>query len=200
MYIYKMSKIENKEELAKVLAISTENYKNDSTNDVLLFQFVGAIMDLVEFKEGKLCLSDDARNILLYRDFSESLKDGKDQKQLTKACLWLFIGYTLSVLFIGLLQIEDASFRDSIPPEIKEVMETAKDRILNTIPVTKKLLDHLVTCLTEEYAKIFDNEKRRMFNRDLFPHKVVVLADEEIPQSVYDSAINVTETNNKPVQ
>jgi hypothetical protein len=194
-------KIENKEELAKVLAISTENYKLEPENDCLLFQFIGAVMDLVEFKDGKLCLSDDARNILLFRDFSESLKDGKDQKNLTKGCLWLFIGYTLSVLFIGLLQIEDDSFRSAIPDEVKDVMNIAKERIIKTIPHQKKLLDHLVTCLNEEYAKIFDNEKRRMFHRDLFPHKVVVLADEEIPQEIYDSAIELkNETNNRPVQ
>ena len=176
-------------ELSKVLGITTENYKLDTNNDYLLFQFLGAFMDMIEFKD-KLCITDDARNILLYSGFTEALGKGTDQKELTKCCLWLFIGYTLSILFLGFLEVKDENLMRVVPKEMIDVMDIAKGIILNKIQFYLKTLKHLTECLDEEFSEIFNNEKRRMFSRDIFEAQTLNIGS-AIPDNIKNSAIEL---------
>ena len=202
------------QELSQVLGISTENYKKEPHNDYLLFQFIGAFLDLVEFKdtEGKGCLTNDARNILLYKGFKEALEEGKDQKELTKCCLWLTIGFISSILFVGFLNIGNEETKQIIPKDVLITMNIAKSEIERKIHSYEKVLKHLVSCLDEEYASIYNNEKRRMFQRDIFDSQTLQLGD-KIPEHIKQSAIEIKgksfdevnkgiphETNNKSVK
>lgn len=176
------------EELSKILATTTHNWKQHKGDDFFLFQFIASIMDLIEFKD-KCCLTDDGRNMLLYTGLNDALKAGnetKEQKQdVFKATLYLFIGYTLSVLYIGFLQTKNnggnADLWEQIPCDVYEVMEEVKEELFSKMKVYKGLLEHLTKSLDENYAKLFNTEKRRVFNRDLFNNPVIELGD-EVPE------------------
>jgi len=176
-------------ELSKVLGITTENYRLDTNNDYLLFQFLGAFMDMVEFKD-KLCITDDARNLLLYSGFTEAMGKGTDQKELTKCCLWLFIGYTLSVLFLGFLEVKDDNLMSVVPKEMIDIMDIAKGKIRKKFDFYSKTLKHLLDCLDEEHSEIFNNEKRRMFSRDLFNAQTLNIGS-AIPDHIKNTAVEI---------
>ena len=154
------------EETAKILGITTENYKLAS-----------------------ISLSNLSK-ILLYSGFTDALGKGTDQKELTKCCLWLFIGYTLSILFIGFLEVKDEKLMECVPKHFEELMELAKAKILLKLPYYIKTLKHLTDCLDEEHLGIFNNEKRRQFSRDLFEAQTLQLGS-KIPDDVRKSAIEV---------
>lgn len=176
-------------ETAKILGITTENYKLEPDNDYLLFQFLGGVMDMVEFKD-KGCITPDGKNILLYNGFNDALKEGSNQQELTKCCLWLFIGYTLSILFIGFLEVKDEKLMECVPKHFEDTMDLAKKTIMKKLPFYIKTLQHLTSCLDEEHLGIFNNEKRRQFSRDLFEAQTLQLGS-KIPDDVKKSAIEV---------
>tara|TARA_R100000951_G_C2627995_1_gene176664 strand:+ start:89 stop:643 length:555 start_codon:yes stop_codon:yes gene_type:complete len=176
-------------ETAKILGITTENYKLEPDNDYLLFQFLGGVMDMVEFKD-KGCITPDGKKILLYSGFTDALKEGSNQQELTKCCLWLFIGYTLSILFIGFLEVKDEKLMECVPKHFEDTMELAKEKIMKKLPHYIKTLTHLTSCLDEEHLGIFNNEKRRQFSRDLFDAQTLHMGS-KIPEDVKKSAVEV---------
>jgi hypothetical protein len=173
------------EELSKILDITTENWKNCPNDDYYTFQFIGGLLDLLEFNETGGCLSDNGRNILLYHDLNKALKAGNEteeqKKEVFKATLYLFTGYTLCCLFIGFRTTKGKSnseLWDKIPEDYAGVIDEVYDAIVPKMKVYKGLLQHLLLSLDEYYAKLFNSEKRVVFNRDMFENKIVV-DDEE---------------------
>jgi hypothetical protein len=186
------------EELSKIVATTTHNLKLNKTDDYFLFQFIGSILDLVDFKD-KCCLTDNGRNMLLYSGFNKALKEGnktdEQKKEAFKATLYLFIGFTLSVLFVGFMGTkeieENKALWEHIPNDVLELMDEVKELLKHKLPVYKGLLEHLTKCLDEEYAVIFNREKRAVFNRDIFNEPVITLGDEEGIDVIKKSAVEV---------
>ena len=71
------------------------------------------------------------------------------------------------------------NFWKEIPDDVVDVMIEAKDEAFKKIPIYKNLLEHLVKCLDEDFAKLFNTEKRRVFSRDLFDAPKIILDDED---------------------
>ena len=188
------------EELSKILDITTENWKNCPNDDYYTFQFVGGLLDLLEFNETGGCLSDDGRNILLYHDLNKALKAGNEteeqKKEVFKATLYLFTGYTLCVLFIGFRTTKGKSNHDlwdKIPEDYAKVIDQVYDAIAPKMKVYKGLLEHLLLSLDEYYAKLFSSQKRVVFNRDIFEDNTIVVDDEEYDEEMHMIKKNAVE-------
>ena len=172
------------EELSKILYITTENWRNNKDDDYYTFQFIGGILDLVEFNEKEGCLTDSGRNILLFSELNAAVKSGNEttlQKQnICKGTLYLFTAYTLCVLYIGFLQTKNISNEEmwnKIPEDLRITMDEVFDSIAPKLKVYKGLLDHLLKSLDEEYAVIFNSEKKCMFMKELFSMPTLTMGD-----------------------
>tara|TARA_R110000824_G_scaffold393459_1_gene592613 strand:- start:423 stop:1004 length:582 start_codon:yes stop_codon:yes gene_type:complete len=172
------------EELSKILHITTENWRMNKDDDYFTFQFIAGILDMVEFKDHKGMLSDEGRNILLFKNLNKAVKDGNEtveqKREICKATLYIFTGYTLCVLYIGFLQTKNVSNEEmwsKVPTDMIETMEEVKEKIVPKLTIYKGLLDHLLKDLAEEYAKIFNCEKKCMFMKELFSNPVLTLGD-----------------------
>lgn len=173
------------EELSKILCITTENWKLNKDDDYFTFQFIGGVLDLLEMREDNTgCLTDNGRNILLYKDLNTALKKGnntkEEKREVFKATLYLFTAYTLCVLFIGFYTTKGKSNKDlwdKLPEEYTGIIVEIYDKIVPKMSVYKGLLEHLLKSLDEDMAMLFASQKRAVFERDIFNGATQVVGD-----------------------
>ena len=66
-----------------------------------------------------------------------------------------------------------------------EYLKTQKERIEAILPMIKSILDTMLGRLTDKYAKIYNQEKRIMFEKDIY--KTELHIPTEIPEEAFNA-------------
>ena len=155
---------------------------NFPDNDFFLFPFMSMVLDLTD-KKGFLT---EAGMKLLHNDIVkdiEILKENGDkpsQYALTRLALWYCLSFNLLQFFCGFIfSLEEEAtkvYASQLPAELKEYLKTIADRGALLIEPISKLAGFYTNQLTDKFAKVFDEEKRKCWTKDLFNNTVHIPA------------------------
>lgn len=171
----------------------------EPVNDYFLFQFICSVLDLCGEKDfltangKKLLGSNPSVDITILQecpiDDKKRLKLKKYQQAFIRYGLYLTIIYVAGELFIGFVlgleQPEQERFIKYFPPPLMEYLKTQKERIEAILPMIKSILDAILGRMTDKYAKIFNQEKRVMFEKDIYTTELHIPT--EIPEEAFDA-------------
>ena len=173
----------------KWLIYCKSQYELNPANDYFLFLFYRSVIDYIN---NDCILSDDGSGLLLNMDLENELKtlavQPNHQRTLVKVSLFLTIGYNLAKIFMGLIEIiEDGEtekyFKQQLPAGFVSFALSLKSRTVVLINNTDAALQKLTTAMYDRYAKLYNQERRRVFKYDVF--KTVL----RIPSGVEDEEI-----------
>jgi len=147
-------------------------------NGYTFFLYLASIMNFSEYNNGG-CLSEEGIkslrvNVLPYVD---KLKTGKPnlltQKELVSLLLNVLNSYYVSLLAINLFSFYNNKRTDflqlyNFPPDVVKDFEYLEENIETQIPTLKRFLDAWTEFLDGKYIKIFNEEKKKGFNKHIF--------------------------------
>ncbi len=186
--------MENQQKRVELIMGWKDEIDKEPENDYYLFQFICSVLDLCGEKDfltenGKKMLgSNPSADITILQecplDDKKRLKLKKYQQAFIRYALYLTIIYVAGELFIGFVFAldlpEQERFVKYFPPPLMEYLKTQKERIEAILPMIKSILDTMLGRLTDKYAKIFNQEKRIMFEKDIY--KTELHIPTEIPE------------------
>jgi hypothetical protein len=161
----------------------------DTTNDFFLYPFMSMVLNLTDSKGfitelGLKCLFNE-----ISKDFDiiNDCPEKPSQYALVRLCCYFTICYNLTLLYGGFivgLETEEGKKYASLLPEylidyLKEIMIRA-DKLH---PILEHQLKSLTPRLTDKFAKIYNEEKRKHFTKDIFENTT------HIPQSKYPDGV-----------
>lgn len=158
--------------------------ERDLTNDYYFIQYLGSILDYIE-RDYKGCLSDLGRMSLavnitpIYEKFMDDTKPPVSQKELVKFCLYMTNSYAVCVLFKGMTEVFK-EFPDTfkknhneLPDYITNQFEALGERAFDLIDKFKKIMDNYSPLLEGKYRTIFNEEKNKGFEKQIFATQIV---------------------------
>jgi hypothetical protein len=150
----------------------------DMTNDFFLFPFMSSVLNLVDEKGfitdlGFKCLYNDINS-----DFEiineQPVKPS--QRAVLRLVLYFTLCYNLIIYFggfvIGLQTEEGKKYAEKLPVELIEYLNSIMERVDKLHPILENQLKRLTNLLTDKYAKIFNEEKRKCWTKDIFQTSV----------------------------
>lgn len=154
----------------------------DTTNDFFLYPFMSMVLNLTDSKGfitelGMKCLFNE-----INKDF-EIIDDNPDkpsQYALIRLSLYFTICYNLTLYFGGFIKgletEEGKKYADKLPPELIEYLKEIMVRADKNFPILEHQLKTLTTRLTDKFAKIYNEEKRKHWTKDIFQTSVHIPA------------------------
>ena len=150
----------------------------DTTNDFFLFPFMSSVLNLVDEKGfttdlGMKCLYND-----INMDFDvineEPIKPS--QKSVLRLTLYFTLCYNLIIYFggfvLGLQTEEGKKYADKLPVELMDYLKGIMERVDKLHPIIENQLKRLTKLLNDKYAKIYNEEKRKHWTKDIFETNV----------------------------
>ena len=171
------------------LIYSKSQLDTNPDNDYYLFLFYRSVIDYVN---DNCILSDNGSGMLLDFDLENEMKtlavQPNHQRTLIKVSLFLTIGYNLAKIFLGLIEIIEEGeagkyFKQQLPAGFITFILCLKPRTVVLLNHLDAVLLKSTSSLYERYAKVYNQEKRRIFRGDIFN---TVL---RIPSGVEDAEI-----------
>ena len=102
------------------------------------------------------------------------------QKALTRLALYFTICYNITLYFggfvMGLDTEEGKKFGEKLPAELIEYLKVIMRRADGLFPILEAQLKGITSKLTNEYAKIYNEEKRKSWTKDIFITEVHIPA------------------------
>lgn len=191
--------MENQQKRVDAIMEWKDEIDKEPVNDYFLFQFISSVLDLCGEKDfltkngKKLLSSNPSADITILQecpnDDKKRLKLKKYQQAFIRYGLYLTIIYVAGELFIGFVlaleQPEQERFIKYFPPPLMEYLKTQKERITEILPMIKSILDAILGRMTDKYAKIFNQEKRGLFEKDIYTTELHIPT--EIPEEAFDA-------------
>ena len=146
----------------------------DTTNDFFLYPFMSMVLNLTDSKG---FITELGLKILfneINKDFEivNECPEKPSQKALIRLCLYFTIAYNLTLLFggfiIGLETEEGRVYAEKLPVELIDYLKDIMIRADKLHPILEHQLKGLTKRLTDKYAKIYDEEKRKCWTKDIF--------------------------------
>jgi hypothetical protein len=168
-------------------------YQQDEKNDYYLFLFYRSVIDYVT---NDCILSDNGSALLLNMDLENELKtlavQPNHQRTLVKVSLYLTIGYNLAKIFLGLIEIieegeSEKYFKQKLPVGFITFVLSLKSRTVVLLNHIDAALLKFTSEMYERYAKVFNQEKRRLFKNDVYNTVLRIpsgVEDEEIRKAI----------------
>ena len=175
--------------------------KNEN-NDFYVFPFLSSVTEhLIDFKiiskNGMMILSRDIN------DDYENMKNGKTQDVINKArlttCLYFLCVYHLTKFYCSFIDTllwnhsndEEDKFAilkneiDCIDQDFLSKLFTIKTKVLPFIKIAKNVLDNEIVKITDDnYAKLFDENKRKCIEKDKYFQESPIYVPANIPDSL----------------
>jgi hypothetical protein len=111
------------------------------------------------------------------------------QYALVRLCCYFTICYNLTLLFggfiVGLETEEGKKYAEKLPAELIDYLKEIMVRADKLHPILEHQLKGLTKRLTDKFAKIYDEEKRKHWTKDIFENTT------HIQQPKYPDAINI---------
>jgi hypothetical protein len=153
----------------------------DTTNDFFLFPFMSSVLNLVD-GEGTVGLEKgfitDLGMRCLYNDINSDFEIVNDcptkpsQKAVLRLALYFTLCYNLIIYFggfvVGLQTEEGKKYADKLPVELLDYLKSIMERVDKLHPIIEHQLKRLTQLLTDKYAKIFNEEKRKHWTKEIF--------------------------------
>lgn len=173
--------------------------EQDKTNDFFLYPFMSMVINLTDEQGfitelGLNCLFNE-----INKDFDIINENPKDpsQKALLRLALYFTICYNLTIYFggfiIGLDTEEGKKYAEKLPVELIEYLKGIMERADKLHPILEHQLKTLTSRLTDKYAKIYNEEKRKHWTKDIFQTSVHIPAHpDDYPEGYKaENAINI---------
>ena len=150
----------------------------DTTNDFFLYPFMSMVLNLTDSKGfitelGLSCLFNE-----INKDFEiiNECPEKPSQKALIRLCLYFTIAYNLTFYFGGFikgLETEEGKvYADKLPAELIDYLKEIMVRADKLHPILEYQLKGLTKRLTDKYAKIYNEEKRKHWTKEIFQDSV----------------------------
>lgn len=143
-------------------------------NDFFIFPFMSMVLDLTDDRG---FLTEDGMK-LLHNDIQKDIdivKEGGDspsQYALCRLALWYCLVFNISQLYCSFVSSfgleETKQYTDRFPAELKDYLKQISDRAESHLNILERFCKHFTGLLTDKFAKIFNDEKRRCWTKDLF--------------------------------
>jgi len=171
----------------------------DITNDFFLYPFMSMVLNLTDSRGfitelGLKCLFNE-----INKDFDIINENQKNpsQKALVRLCLYFTICYNLTIYFggfiLGLDTEEGKKYAEKLPAELIEYLKGIMERADKLHPILEHQLKGLTNRLTDKYAKIYNEEKRKHWTKDIFQTSVHIPAHpDDLPENYKpENCINI---------
>lgn len=144
---------------------------DDMTNDYYLFPFMSSVLNLIDEKGfitdlGIKCMCNDING-----DF-EIINDcptKPSQRSVLRLALYFTLCYNLIIYFGGfVLELQKEGHTYKLPVELINYLIVITERVDKLHPIIENQLKRLTSLLTDKYAKIFNEEKRKHWTKDIF--------------------------------
>jgi hypothetical protein len=150
----------------------------DTSNDFFLFPFMSMVLNLTD----KVGFITDLGLKCLFNEINKDFEiinqspEKPSQKALIRLCLYFTIGYNLTLFFIGFIggldTEEGKKYAEKLPVELIEYLKGIMERADKLRPVLEFQLKSLTARLTNKYAKIYNEEKRKHWTKEIFEDSV----------------------------
>ena len=154
----------------------------DTSNDFFLYPFMSMVLNLTDSQGfitdmGMKCLFNEINKDF---DIINQSQDKPSQKALCRLCLYFTICYNLTIYFggfiLGLDTDEGKKYAEKLPAELIEYLKGIMERADKLHPILEHQLKGLTNKLTDKYAKIYNEEKRKHWTKDIFQTSVHIPA------------------------
>ena len=153
---------------------------NFPDNDFFIFPFMSMVLDLTDERG---FLSESGMKILhndIQADF-DILKEGENkpsQYALCRLSLWYCLAFNIIQLycsFIATFGLEDTKqYTERLPTDLKEYLKIIGIRAEALLKPIGECATAYTNRLTDKFAMIFNEEKRKCWTKDLFQNQVVI--------------------------
>jgi hypothetical protein len=156
----------------------------DITNDFFLYPFMAMVLNLTDkvgfiTEIGFKTLFNEI-NLDFYIINTKQKKKKPCQKALTRLALYFTICYNITLYFggfvLGLDTEEGKKFGEKLPAELIEYLKAIMVRADKLFPILEAQLKGITNKLTNENAKIYNEEKRKSWTKDIFQTSVHIEA------------------------
>jgi hypothetical protein len=154
----------------------------DTTNDFFLYPFMSMVLNLTDSQGfitelGLKCLFNEINKDF---DIINQSPEKPSQKALCRLCLYFTICYNLTIYFggfiLGLETEAGKKYAEKLPAELIGYLKEISERADKLHPILEHQLKGLTSRLTDKYAKIYNEEKRKHWTKDIFQTSVHIPA------------------------
>lgn len=150
----------------------------DTTNDFFLYPFMSMVLNLTDSvgfltELGLKCLFNE-----INKDF-EIINENPEkpsQKALLRLTLYFTICYNLTIYFggfiLGLETEAGKKYAEKLPAELIVYLKGISERADKLHPILEHQLKGLTKKLNDKYAKIYCDEKRKHWTKEIFQDSV----------------------------
>jgi len=154
----------------------------DTSNDFFLYPFMSMVLNLTDSQGfitdmGMKCLFNEINKDF---DIINQSQEKPSQKALCRLCLYFTICYNLTIYFGGFIMGLDTDagkkYAEKLPVELISYLKEITERADKLHPILEHQLKTLTSKLTDKYAKIYNEEKRKHWTKDIFQTSVHIPA------------------------
>jgi hypothetical protein len=154
----------------------------DASNDFFLYPFMSMVLNLTDSQGfitelGMKCLFNEINKDF---DIINQSPEKPSQKALVRLCLYFTICYNLTIYFGGFILGLDTDagkkYAEKLPAELIGYLKEITERADKLHPILEHQLKTLTSKLTDKYAKIYNEEKRKHWTKDIFQTSVHIPA------------------------
>jgi len=154
----------------------------DTSNDFFLYPFMSMVLNLTDSQGfitdmGMKCLFNEINKDF---DIINQSQEKPSQKALCRLCLYFTICYNLTIYFGGFILGLDTDagkkYAEKLPVELISYLKEITERADKLHPILEHQLKTLTSKLTDKYAKIYNEEKRKHWTKDIFQTSVHIPA------------------------
>ena len=162
---------------------------DDLTNDYFLFPFMSMVLNLTD-SQGFLT---EAGIKILFNEINKDFliinakPDKPPQKALLRLAVYFTTAFNLIIYFggfvLGLDTEAGKKYAEKLPVELIDYLKTITERVDKLHPIIEAQLKSLTTRLTDKYAKIYNEEKRKCWTKEIFQDSVHIPAHpDDLPE------------------
>jgi hypothetical protein len=150
----------------------------DTTNDFFLYPFMSMVLNLTDSKGfitelGLKCLFNEIQKDF---DIINESPEKPSQYALVRLCCYFTICYNLTFYFGGFIKgletEEGKKYADKLPAELIDYLKEIMVRADKLHPILEHQLKSLTSRLTDKFAKIYNEEKRKHWTKEIFQDSV----------------------------
>jgi hypothetical protein len=165
------------------------SYKNlitaDLTNDFFIMPFMNLVLKVVDEKG---FLSNKGL-FLLHQDLNDLIEkvhiEGAGDRDRVRMVLYFTIALNLSIIYIsfvrGMEEEDGKKYKELFEPDMIVFMNEIADRVEKLHSTFRLVLEKELPQLSNKYAKVYDEEKRKSFTKDIFPATPLFLSNSDAP-------------------
>ena len=145
----------------------------DTKNDFFLFPFMSMVLNLTDSQGFITQLGLECLFIDITKEYEKiNNKKTKNFKSILRIVLNLTICYNLIIYFgglvIGLETEEGKKYAEKLPDELVNYLKVIMERVDKLHTIIEYQLKSLTPQLPDKYAKIYNEEKRKHWHKDIF--------------------------------